>query len=163
MNAVARWQGMFRDRDDDWWTAGIQFTCLPDCGRCCDEPEGIVYLSEEDADRLAEHHQLTRAEWLARDARRVPDGSWVLESSRETSTCIYLDEAKRCTVYESKPAQCSAFPFWRENMVSDRSWGKTKRLCPGVDHPDAILVDADTIRLHLVADAHAERGFRESI
>ena len=112
---------------------------------------------------MAEHHQLTRAEWLARDARQVPDGSWVLESSRETSTCIYLDEAKRCTVYESKPAQCSAFPFWRENMVSDRSWGKTKRLCPGVDHPDAILVDADTIRLHLVADAHAERGFRESI
>jgi hypothetical protein len=48
-------------------------------------------------------------------------------------------------------------------MVSDRSWSKTKRLCPGVDHPDAILVDADTIRLHLVADAHAERGFRESI
>ena len=79
MNAVGRWQRMFRDRDDDWWAEGIQFTCLPDCGRCCDEPEGIVYLSEEDADRLAEHHQLTRAEWLARDARRVADGRWVLE------------------------------------------------------------------------------------
>ena len=45
-------------------------------------------------------------------------------------------------------------------MLTDHSWRNTKRICPGIDHPDAIVVDGDTIRLHLVADTHAERGFR---
>ena len=42
-----------------WWADGVHFTCQPDCGRCCDEPGGIVYLSRNDAKRLAEHANLS--------------------------------------------------------------------------------------------------------
>ena len=149
-------------RGDDWWGAGVNFTCLPDCGKCCDEPGGIVYLSLEDAERIAQHHGLETELWLTRDCRRTHDGRWVLESREEDGICIFLKEDKTCSIYQVKPAQCSAFPFWRENMVSDRSWRKTKRLCPGIDHPEAIIIDGDTIRFHLEADMHAERGFRSN-
>ena len=62
----------------EWWEAGIRFTCLPNCGRCCDEPDGLVYLTKVDARRIA-----------------------------------------------------------------------------------AILIDGNTIRTHIEADAHAERGFKQ--
>jgi Fe-S-cluster containining protein len=157
---MARYERMYRDRGDEWWGSGVNFTCLPNCGKCCDQPDGIVYLSEEDADRIAAHHGIPTAEWLANDCRRTHDGRWVLESNPEDGKCIYLNDDKTCRIYEKKPAQCSAFPFWRENMVSDRSWRKTKAICPGIDHPEAIVIDGDTIRFHLEADLHAERGFR---
>lgn len=151
---------MFHDREDSWWESGVNFTCLPNCGKCCDQPDGIVYLSEEDADRIAAHHKIPTQEWLERDCRRTHDGRWVLESNDDDGKCIFLNGDKTCRIYQVKPAQCSAFPFWRENMVSDRSWRKTKAICPGIDHPEAILIEGDTIRFHFEADLHAERGFR---
>jgi len=44
-------------------------------------------------------------------------------------------------------------------MREDSAWRRTKQTCPGLDHPEAILIDGKTIRAHLDADAHAERGF----
>ncbi len=143
-----------------WWSKGVEFTCLPNCGRCCDEPGGIVYLSEEDATRIAEHFSLPMREWMERDCRTTYDGRFVLESKIEDGRCIYLDGEKACTIYEVKPAQCSAFPFWRENMINARSWEKTKANCPGIGHEDAKTVTKETIEAHLKADLHAEQGFR---
>ena len=42
-----------------WWADGVHFSCQPDCGRCCDEPGGIVDLSRVDAQRLADHAGLS--------------------------------------------------------------------------------------------------------
>ena len=36
-----------------WWMSGVPFACQPDCGKCCDEPGGIVYLRPIDAEALA--------------------------------------------------------------------------------------------------------------
>ncbi|MBT3452701.1 MAG: hypothetical protein HN444_05025, partial [Euryarchaeota archaeon] len=60
--------------------AGVPFSCQPDCGRCCDEPGGIVYLSTRDAERIAAHHELPVEEWLERDCRQTLDGRYVLKS-----------------------------------------------------------------------------------
>ena len=136
------------------------FTCLTECGRCCDEPDGLVYLSREDAERLAEHKGEEVSAWLESDCRQMPDGRWVLKSKGDGS-CIYIRDDKRCDVHHAKPAQCRAYPFWNENVKDDPAWRKTQQLCPGLDHPEAILIDGDTIRMHLDADAHAERGFVE--
>ncbi len=147
-----------RDKTPEWWTQGVMFTCLPDCGRCCDEPDGLVYLSRDDARRLAEHHEMEVKPWLEANCRQVYDGRWVL-NSKEDKTCIYIRDDKGCDVHEAKPAQCRAYPFWGENMRNDASWRKTKQLCPGLDHPEAILIDGETIKLHLHADAHSEQSF----
>ena len=157
---MERWKRMFSDRDEGWWNNGVNFVCIPECGQCCDEPGGIVYLSQEDATRIAEHYNVELKEWLTKHCRTTHDGRFVLESNPEDGRCIYLTADKACSIYEVKPSQCSAFPFWRENLVSDRAWRKTKRMCPGIDHPEAILIDGDEIWLKLEQDSLAEEGFR---
>ncbi|MBO57990.1 MAG: zinc/iron-chelating domain-containing protein [Euryarchaeota archaeon] len=157
---MARWERMFRNRDDSWWKNGVNFTCIPDCGRCCDEPGGIVYLSREDATRIAKNFDMTVKDWLSKNCRTTLDGRFVLESKPEDGRCIYLAPDKTCTIYEVKPSQCSAFPFWRENLVSDRAWQKTKAMCPGIDHPDAIVIDGNAIWVKLEQDRIAEDGFK---
>ncbi len=71
-------------RRRDWWDEGINFTCLPNCGKCCDEPEGIVYLSKVDAERLATFHHMDVEEWLESDCRKTIDGRSVLNSKKES-------------------------------------------------------------------------------
>ena len=52
---------------DAWWADGVSFQCQPDCGRCCDQPGGIVYLAPTDAEKLAEHAGMDVEAWLRRD------------------------------------------------------------------------------------------------
>ena len=143
-----------------WWMAGIPFTCLPDCGKCCDEPGGIVYLRPEDAVIMSKHHNLEIEEWLKRDCRQTIDGRWVLNSDPVTDICIYLDEGKRCSTYEARPVQCRAYPFWAENLRANRSWEKTVEECPGLSAEEAFIIDGNTIRTKILGDRDASRGFR---
>ena len=45
---------------DAWWANGVHFQCQPDCGRCCDEPGGIVYLAPTDGEDIRLHVQADR-------------------------------------------------------------------------------------------------------
>jgi len=145
-----------------WWKQGIQFACLPDCGRCCNEPGGIVHLSEEDAERLALHFGMKLKDWLERDCRRLSDGKWILQSRPKDDICIYLDDDMKCKVYAAKPTQCSAFPWWSENLRSERSWRKTVANCPGLSFQEAPIVDGKEIDEWIKRDAKASLGFRHS-
>ncbi|MGA0240212.1 MAG: YkgJ family cysteine cluster protein [Poseidonia sp.] len=139
---------------------GVAFRCQPNCGRCCDQPGGIVYLSPDDAERLAEHAGLDVEAWLERDTRKTFDGRYVLKSREEDGVCIHLNEQKQCSIYEVRPQQCKAFPWWGENLATPAAWGTTKAACPGIDAEDAIVVDGQTIRLHVFADRTSTKGFR---
>ncbi len=70
---------------------GVPFSCQPNCGRCCDEPGGIVYLSTRDAERISAHHGLEVDVWLERDCRQTLDGRDVLKSRASDEVCIFLD------------------------------------------------------------------------
>jgi len=140
---------------------GVAFQCQPDCGRCCDQPGGIVYLSADDAERLAEHAGLDVEAWLSRDTRTTYDGRFVLKSREEDGVCIHLNDRKECSIYEVRPQQCRAFPWWGENLATSAAWNTTKASCPGIDAEDAIVVDGQTIRLHVFADRTSTKGFRE--
>jgi len=139
---------------------GVAFRCQPNCGRCCDQPGGIVYLSPDDAERLAEHAGLDVEAWLERDTRKTFDGRYVLKSREDDGVCIHLNEQKQCSIYEVRPQQCKAFPWWGENLATPAAWGTTKTACPGIDAEDAIVVDGQTIRLHVFADRTSTKGFR---
>jgi hypothetical protein len=143
-----------------WYQQGVPFLCLPDCGKCCNQPGGVVFLARHDAAKLATHFSMEVESWLEQDCRRSADGRWVLKSKGEDGSCIYLNDDNQCTVYDSKPDQCSAFPWWNENMRSTRDWHKTIQLCPGLRHPDAKKIPLPVIQSHLDADAVAEKGFR---
>jgi Fe-S-cluster containining protein len=139
---------------------GVAFRCQPNCGRCCDQPGGIVYLSPDDAERLAGHAGLDVEAWLERHTRKTFDGRYVLKSREEDGVCIHLNEQKQCSIYEVRPQQCKAFPWWGENLATPAAWGTTKTACPGIDAEDAIVVDGQTIRLHVFADRTSTKGFR---
>ena len=143
-----------------WWMEGVVFQCQPNCGRCCDEPGGIVYLTKDDAKRLAEHHAIEVKEWLERDCQTTLDGRFILDSDAETDICIYLDSDKKCTVYEARPDQCRAYPWWIENLASKRTWNRTMDECPGIGAEDAFVIEGEVIRMHVMADRNASRGFR---
>jgi len=139
---------------------GVAFQCQPNCGRCCDQPGGIVYLSPDDAERLAEHAGLDVGSCLERDTRKTFDGRYVLKSREEDGVCIHLNEHKQCSIYDVRPQQCKAFPWWGENLATPAAWDKTKAACPGIDAENAIVVDGQTIRLHVFADRTSTKGFR---
>ena len=144
-----------------WWAEGVPFTCQPDCGRCCDEPGGIVYLSQNDVKRISEHAGLTAQEFLRKDCTTTLDGRYILRSNQSDGICIYLDEKKQCTIYEVRPQQCKAFPWWAENLRSKRSWNKVTSSCPGLTAEDAIVISGEEIRLHVNADRQSTQGFRK--
>ena len=144
-----------------WWMEGVHFSCQPNCGRCCDQPGGIVYLSVDDAERLAAHAELSVPDWLERDTRTTFDGRFVLKSRENDGICIYLNDRQQCNIYEVRPQQCRAFPWWAENLATPAAWNNTKAACPGIDAEDALLIDGHTIRLHVFADRTSTKGFRE--
>ena len=113
-----------------------------------------------DAQRLAEHAGLSVQEYLRRDCTTTLDGRYVLRSNQSDGICIYLDEKKQCTIYNVRPQQCKAFPWWAENLRSKRSWDQVKSTCPGLTAEDAILISGDEIKLHVHADRQSTQGFR---
>ena len=143
-----------------WYSHGVRFECQPECGKCCDQPGGVVFLAKHDAERLAKHHDMEVQSWLDRDCTRSQNGRYVLRSREDDGICIYLNEDKSCSVYKAKPDQCSAFPWWNENMVSNRSWHKTVQLCPGLRQTNSKVIPLPVIEDNLEKDAVAERGFR---
>lgn len=143
-----------------WWMDGVRFSCQANCGKCCDEPGGIVYLSPDDAQRLANHAGLSVETWLERDTRQTYDGRYVLKSREHDGICIHLNEHKQCNVYEVRPQQCRAFPWWGENLATASAWKKVKASCPGIDAEDALLIDGQTIRLNIFSDRTSTKGFR---
>ena len=143
-----------------WWMKGVEFSCQEGCGRCCDEPGGIVYLSPRDAERISQSHEMNVEDWLERDCRKTLDGRYVLKSRPVDDVCIYLDENKQCSIYSVRPQQCAAFPWWGENLATERAWKKVKEECPGLTAEDAIVIDGETIRIQVFADRESTKGFR---
>ena len=144
-----------------WWITGVKFSCQTGCGKCCDEPGGIVYLSRHDAKRISSSMGMSVDDWLARDCKQTYDGRYILKSRKSDGICIYLSEDKTCNISQNRPQQCAAYPWWSENLATDRSWQQTKLECPGLTAEDAIIVDGNTIKIHVLADRQSTKGFKQ--
>ena len=99
---------------------GVHFSCQPNCGRCCDQPGGIVYLSEDDAERLAAHAELSVPDWLERDTRTTFDGRYVLKSREEDGIRDPLWSRRLGDVYKRQVARFSA-----HHGNARHCWGRT--------------------------------------
>jgi len=143
-----------------WWMKGVPFTCQTNCGKCCDEPNGIVYLSTHDARRISQNFNMDVLEWLDRDCTKTLDGRYILKSRDSDGICIFLSDNKQCTIYSIRPQQCAAYPWWSENLATERSWNKVKDECPGLTAEDAIIIEGSSIKIHVLADRQSSKGFR---
>lgn len=126
-----------------WYQEGLRFKCT-ECGKCCTGTPGIVWVSEKELLAMAEQVDLAPEDFALKYLRVVNGRMALLEKSDKSYDCIFLD-GKRCTIYETRPKQCSTFPWWPQNLESKESWEDLKEECEGVNHKDADLIPFDVI------------------
>lgn len=88
------------------------YDCKKCPGYCCSYP--IIAVSGRDLTRLARHLGLTEAECERRHTEARHGRKRIMKRKADTHfgrICKFFDtEARRCTVYEGRPATCREFP-----------------------------------------------------
>lgn len=119
---------------EPYYSNGLHFSCTR-CSECCRFEPGFVFLSEIDLDRLARRFKMEYTSFIEGYCRWVPAPEKKERLSLKEKAnldCIFWDEG--CTVYESRPLQCSSFPFWESVLLSRMMWKNLQ--CPGVGKGD---------------------------
>lgn len=105
-----------------FWQNGISFSCTQ-CSYCCRHEPGFVFLYEKDLPNISKKLNLDDESFIKKYCRWVDlnDGYEYL-SLVETKNydCIFWNGA--CSIYEARPLQCKAFPFWVDALNSIDSW-----------------------------------------
>jgi Fe-S-cluster containining protein len=92
-----------------------------------------VFLSKKDADILAEALDMRYTDFVEVYCRWIDGyGGKARLSLKEKANydCIFWKEG--CTVYEERPMQCRAFPFWPDILRSGETWKNAALSCPGI-------------------------------
>lgn len=119
-----------------FYAAGLRFSCTR-CSACCRYESGFVFLSERDLSRLAAACQMKYTDLVKTYCRWVPSergGECLSLKEKSNYDCIFWNQG--CTVYESRPLQCSTFPFWRRLVSSPEAWEMAASCCPGIGSGD---------------------------
>jgi hypothetical protein len=121
-----------RGMGEVFYEKGLRFECTR-CSRCCRHTPGYVFLSARDVERFAKHLRISQEEFLRVYCRRVSTGIADRISLKEKPNfdCIFWADGG-CSVYEARPLQCRAYPFWSANVASPEAWEEQGRLCPGI-------------------------------
>jgi uncharacterized protein len=118
--------------DDPPYEQGLKFECTR-CRQCCQKESGDLFLSALDLRRLAGYLELSDEEFFLEyceivDLELAQRVSLVAD---ENGACVFLGPAG-CEVYEHRPLQCRAFPFWASNLMDAQSWQQVGETCCGV-------------------------------
>jgi Fe-S-cluster containining protein len=133
-------------REQPWYADGLRFACTG-CGRCCTGGDGYVWVTPAEIFALAERLGVTVNEFGRRYLRRF-EGRYALLDGPGGS-CVFL-AGKTCSVYEARPAQCRAFPWWPVNLRSPQAWREAATSCEGISEVAPVVV-ADVIEPALAA------------
>jgi Fe-S-cluster containining protein len=115
-----------------FYEKGLRFECTR-CSRCCRHSPGYVFLSAKDVERLSKALGTPPEEFLRVYCRRVSTGIADRISLKEKANfdCIFWENGG-CSVYEARPTQCRAYPFWSSNVASREAWEEQAKMCPGI-------------------------------
>ena len=118
--------------DEPWFKNGLRFQCTQ-CGDCCTGAPGYVWVNKEEIEALARRLGTSVADFERKYVRQVGIRKSLIEY--ENGDCVFFDpQARKCTVYEARPAQCRTWPFWNSNLTSPKAWDDVKTGCPGAGH-----------------------------
>lgn len=122
-----------------WYQDGLAFQCTG-CGNCCSGDPGVVWVDQEEIQKIAEYTGMTETELRLRNTRRV--GRQVSLTERENGECSFLDKGtRRCTIYPVRPKQCRTWPFWNSNLESPEAWAEAAKGCPGMGQGNFIPLE----------------------
>lgn len=94
---------------------GFRYGFCDECGgRCCTGESGYIWISEEEAVAVSVLLGMSIDEFADKYLFRASDKLSIKEKEfADGHACIFFDEnAKNCSIYEVRPAQCRTFPFW---------------------------------------------------
>ena len=122
---------------DPFYARGLRFSCTR-CSSCCRFESGFVFLSEKDASLLGSALNMEFHEFSKAYCRWIPsiNGEHQLSLKEKTNyDCIFWSEEpdEGCMVYDKRPLQCRAFPFWESLLKNKNSWKTAAQDCPGMN------------------------------
>lgn len=126
-----------------WYKDGLRFKCTG-CGACCTGGPGNVWVDEEDIAKMSKLLNMSRDDFV-KDFTHEVGGRLSLIEHPINFDCIFLKNRK-CLIYEARPKQCRAFPWWPENLHSLKDWNREAQRCEGINHPDAPLITLEEIK-----------------
>jgi Fe-S-cluster containining protein len=100
-----------------------------------------VWFNESEGRAMAATLNIDEKAFYATYAHKL-DGKWSLvENQTEHGfDCIFLDRTSNpgragCSIYHARPLQCRTWPFWPENLRTQRDWETVRRRtpCPGMN------------------------------
>lgn len=106
---------------------GLQFTCRQ-CGACCTGAPGTIYVDINEIQHIAKALNITVASFIADYLSPYKDSYTIREDSE--GRCLFYNEG--CTIYRHRPVQCRTFPFWFDNVRSEKRWQEIAGQCPGI-------------------------------
>ena len=123
-----------------FYEKGLHFTCTG-CSTCCRYESGYVFLSKSDVSRLLIFLKMDNKAFLEQFCRWIPSLSDTEQLSLDEKSdydCVFWSQSAQngkggCLVYDARPLQCRAFPFWSTVVYDLNSWKATSRECPGMD------------------------------
>jgi Fe-S-cluster containining protein len=116
-----------------FYADGLCFSCTR-CSDCCRHDPGYVFLSEQDTAALVGALGMSYNDFVETYCRWVAS-AWGFErlALKELANydCVFWKQG--CLVYEQRPRQCRAFPFWQAVVVSAKAWKTVAAYCPGMN------------------------------
>ncbi len=106
---------------------GLRFECQR-CGACCTGEPGIIYIDKDEIKQGAKYLSVQVSEFIETYLYPFMNGYSVREHS--DGRCFFYNEG--CTIYAVRPNQCKTFPFWFENLRSQKKWLHVSKKCPGI-------------------------------
>lgn len=117
-----------------WYADGLRFQCTQ-CGNCCTGAPGVVWVNEEEIQKIAEYLDKPVGEIRLMHTKPYPGGVSLTEYAN--GDCTFFDgRTRRCTIYPVRPRQCRTWPFWNSNLESQAAWQDAGRGCPGMGEGD---------------------------
>jgi Fe-S-cluster containining protein len=105
-----------------FYDRGLRFSCAR-CSECCRIDPGFVFLRKNDVERLVSAVKMRYTEFIKRYCRWAPnaDGREQLSLKEKANyDCIFWSNG--CALYEARPLQCRAYPFWPSMLASREAW-----------------------------------------
>lgn len=121
------------NQDQPWYQDGLRFFCSR-CNRCCRHESGYVFLSEQDISRISQGLGQSRNHVIDKYTKTVNLGlvKRISLLEQDNFDCVFWDKGG-CTIYDHRPLQCQAFPFWPQNLDNPGAWEEISEECPGIN------------------------------
>lgn len=113
-----------------WYRKGLHFSCTQ-CGKCCTGAPGYVWVTEKEMEEMAQFLNIDVKKFKRLYVRRVGQQYALVEKKSQNHSCVFYKDSK-CQVYAARPLQCRAYPFWQENLLSEKNWKEAAKECEGI-------------------------------